>query len=453
MLPRRVLWIIISLSIISLAIDLPKIPIKFTYGPLKVESQIGGYEINLFDGKFSRDLEIKKGLDISGGIRVTLRAEMETIEKDSRQEALDSVRNVLEKRVNLFGVAEPNVLTAKSGDEYRVVVELPGVYDTARALRLIGQTAKLDFKRYHPEATLSASVQKAPPTLNDLYLTTDISGKDLKKARLDFDSSTGAPQVAFEMTEEGGKKFKTVTEELSQKASPEERVLGIFLDDNPISLPEVKSVISDRGVITGNFSLEAARDLSLKLNAGALPVPIKVVAQENLGPTLGSESIKRSLFAGVVGLVIVSLFMIGLYGRLGLIADGALIVYGLLTLALYKLVPVVLTLPGIAGFLLSIGMAVDANILIFERMKEEVQDGRTVGAAMELGFGRAWNSIRDANIATLITCFILFNPLSWSFLNVSGLVRGFAFTLALGIFISLFTQIVVSRTLIRIFYR
>jgi preprotein translocase subunit SecD len=259
--------------------------------------------------------------------------------------------------------------------------------------------------------------------------------------------------VAFELTSEGGKKFKEITERLSQKTNDQEKILGIFLDGTPISTPKVQSVISDKGVINGNFTVETARDLATKLNAGALPVPIKVIAQENIGATLGQDSVNRSVVAGIVGLLIVALFMVGLYGRFGVIADVALIIYGLITLALYKLIPVVLTLPGIAGFLLSIGMAVDGNILIFERIKEEKRAGKPLRAAMELGFGRAWNSIRDANVATLITCIILFNPLNWSLLNTSGLVRGFAVTLALGVLVSLFTGIVVSRTLIRVFYK
>jgi len=449
--PKNTLWLILAVTLIALLIDLPKIPVKFSYGPIKINSSIGGYQINLFNGQFARDLQIKKGLDISGGIRVTLRADVNSSPKDRRQEALDSVKNVLERRVNLFGVSEPNVQTSKSGDEYRVVVELPGVYDTARALDLIGQTAKLEFKEYNPQATLSAQTKDFNP--EDFYKTLGITGQDLRSAAVDFDDSTGSPQVAFELTPEGGKKFEEVTTRLSKKTNDQEKILAIFLDDVPISTPRVQSVISDKGVINGNFTVEGARDLATKLNAGALPVPIKVIAQENIGATLGQDSVNKSVFAGVVGLVLVAFFMVGLYGRFGAIADVALIIYGLLTLAFYKLVPVVLTLPGIAGFLLSIGMAVDGNILIFERIKEERRAGKPLRAAMELGFGRAWHSIRDANVATLITCFILFNPLNWSLLNTSGLVRGFALTLALGVVISLFTGIVVSRTLIRVFYK
>jgi len=191
--------------------------------------------------------------------------------------------------------------------------------------------------------------------------------------------------------------------------------------------------------------------LSVQLNAGALPVPIKIIQQRNIGAILGETSVQKSVRAGLIGLLMVVLFMAAYYGRLGLLADLGLVIYGLITLALYKLLPVTLTLPGVAGFLLSMGMAVDSNILIFERMKEEERAGKAHAVAMELGFGRAWDSIRDANICTLITCFILFNPFNWSFLNTSGLVRGFALTLSLGVFLSLFTGVVVSRTLLRTF--
>lgn len=452
--PKNTFWLVLALSFVAFLIDLPKIPLKFNYGPIKINQTIGGYQINIFGGKFARDLEIKKGLDISGGIQVTLAADMSSVPEARRQEALDSVKNVLERRVNLFGVSEPNVQTVRAGQDYRVVVELPGVYDTARALSLIGQTAKLEFRQYDPQATLSAEAKTANFNPFDAYKNTGVTGQDLQQAQLDFDTSTNAPQISFQLTPDGGKKFKDLTEKLLIKPSFLERTLGIFLDGQPITNPpEVKAVISDRGVISGSFTVDTARDLATKLNAGALPVAIKVIAQQNVGASLGEDSVNKSVYAGVVGLIIVALFMVGLYGRLGLIADSALLIYGLLTLAIYKMVPVVLTLPGIAGFLLSIGMAVDANILIFERMKEERRTGKPLRAAMELGFGRAWTSIRDSNMATLITCFILFNPGNWTFLNASGMVRGFALTLALGILISLFTGIVVSRTLIRLFYK
>jgi preprotein translocase subunit SecD len=229
--------------------------------------------------------------------------------------------------------------------------------------------------------------------------------------------------------------------------------LAILLDDELISAPIVQEKISGgSAVISGDFTLEEAKKTTIQLNAGALPVSIKLVEERTVGATLGAESISRSIKAGLVGITMVLLFMILSYGWLGVIADVGLVVFGVLTLALYKLIPVTLTLPGIAGFLLSVGMAVDSNILIFERFKEE-RPRRPLSDALEVSFGRAWDSIRDANIATLVTAFILANPFDWNFLNTSGPIRGFAITLALGIGISLFTGIVVSRNLLRVFVR
>lgn len=439
--------LVISVSLLASLIDLPRFRLKFDLGPFKIDQTIGGYQIDFLGGRFRRDLSFRQGLDLQGGLEVVLSADLSGVPPLSQESALEAAKSVIERRVNLFGVAEPNVQTARVGQDYRINVELPGVNETQRALDLIGKTAQLDFRTFDAEATQSGTLEELP------YRPSGITGRDLRRAFLSFDEQSGAPQVGFELTAEGGQKFKELTEKLVAKTSPQEKVLGIFLDDQPISLPVVQAVISDRGVISGNFTTAVARDLAIKLNAGALPVPIKVIRQGQVGASLGQESVRQSLLAGLVGLALVLIFMVGNYGQLGLIADASLIIYGLITLAFYKLIPVVLTLPGIAGFLLSVGMAVDANILIFERMKEELRLGKPPAAAMELGFGRAWNSIRDANVATLITCFILFNPLNWNFLNSSGLVRGFALTLTLGILIGLFTGIVVSRTLIRVFYR
>jgi len=218
-----------------------------------------------------------------------------------------------------------------------------------------------------------------------------------------------------------------------------------------VSAPVVQEKIAGgQAQITGNFSLDEAKNLSIQLNAGALPVPVSLVEERTVGATLGAESIAKSVKAGAIGLIMVVFFMFLVYGKLGLVADIGLVVFGVLTLALYKLIPVVVTLPGIAGFMLSVGMAVDSNILIFERFKEERGKHITVADALEVSFGRAWDSIRDANIATLVTAFVLANPLDWNFLHTSGPVRGFAITLALGIGISLFTGIVVSRNLLRV---
>ena len=229
--------------------------------------------------------------------------------------------------------------------------------------------------------------------------------------------------------------------------------MAIFLDGIRISVPTVQQKIEGgQAVINGEYTLDEAKNMVITLNAGALPVPITILKQQNIAPTLGAESVNRSLKAGGVGLALVALFMILNYGWLGLIADLGLLIYGFLTLAIYKLVPITITLPGLAGFILSIGMAVDSNILVFERMKEEIRKGNDWKRSMELGFGKAWDSIKDANVATLITTFVLFNPFDWVFLNSSGMVRGFALTLFLGIVISLFTGIFVTRNLLRSFH-
>lgn len=443
--PQRVLLGIIVLTAAALYIDLPPIPLRFHYGPIKIDQTIGGYslDLNIAGARFKRDFKIKKGLDLQGGVQLTLEASTSGIPADERTTAIEAAKNVIERRVNFLGVAEPVVQTSKVGDSHRVIVELPGITDTERALRLVGQTAQLDFREQTEESTASAV-----PGSPESFVPTSLTGSDLKKATVTFDPNTNAPQIGLQFTDEGGEKFAAITKRNIG------RPLAIFLDEQPISAPLVNETITGgEAVITGQFTLDEAKNLAIQLNSGALPVPVKVIEQRNIGPTLGQEAVWRSLTAGLIGLFLVVFFMSAYYGRLGFLASVGLLIYGLITLALYKLIPVTLTLSGIAGFLLSVGMAVDANILIFERIKEERRWGKPLKAALELGFGRAWDSIRDANVATLITSFILFNPLNWSFLNTSGMVRGFALTLGLGIFISLFTGIVVTRTLIRVFYR
>jgi len=328
-----------------------------------------------------------------------------------------------------------------------VIVELPGIADVEQALTLIGQTAKLEFREFTKEGQESTESGFLFPTLTNTQ-SVDLSGKDLKKAALSFNSNNGEPEVTIEFTSEGGKKFADITKRLIGKP------LAIFLDDTPLTWPTVTVEITDgSAIISGGFTYDQAKRLALQLNAGALPVPVSVVEKRIVGATRGADSIAKSVRAGCIGLGIVALFMILKYGWLGLYADFALVVYGLLTLALYRIIPITLTLPGIAGFILSIGMAVDSNILIFERFKEELRKGKPWQIAMELGFGKAWESIRDANFTTIITSIILFNPGNWDFLPSSGLIRGFAATLFLGVLISLFTGIVVTRTFIRVLYR
>ncbi|MCX6725909.1 MAG: protein translocase subunit SecD [Candidatus Shapirobacteria bacterium] len=447
---RFLIWLIIILIVGSIYVDLPtKIHLKFDWSFnqknlswLKIDKEIQRSPIDLQLGSknFHNDLEIKKGIDLAGGAHLVFQADMKDVPESNRNEAIEAAKNNIEKRINLFGISEPVIQTSKISEDYRLIVELAGIKDINQAIDLIGQTAQLDFRELSKESTQAA-------ILTD-FKTTGLTGKDLSKSEVKFDPNSGQPRVSLEFSSQGAQKFAEVTGRNVGKP------VAIFLDENPIEIPTVNEKINDgKAVIEGNFTTDTAKNLVKLLHAGSLPVPIKIIEQRNVGATLGAESVQRSLQAGLIGLGMVILFMAIYYGFLGILADIALIIYGLLTLALYKLIPVTLTLPGIAGFILSIGMAVDANILIFERMKEEIRAGKSRAVAMELGFGRAWDSIRDANVCTIITCFILFNPFNWSFLNSSGMVRGFALTLFLGVVLSLFTGIVVTRTLIRTFYR
>lgn len=385
---------------------------------------------------FRRDLSLRYGLDLQGGLQVVLEADMADIPVAEKERALESARVVIERRVDFLGVAEPVIQTSRLGNSYRVIVELPGVADPEQALLLIGQTAQLDFREQKGEGE------------DQEFIKTGLTGKDLARSQVDFDQTTGSPQIALAFTAEGAKKFEEITGRNVDKP------LAIYLDETPLTAPTVREKITGgNAVITGQFTLQEAKRIVAQLNAGALPTPIKVLERRQVGATLGAETVKKSIVAGLVGLGLVVFFMIGNYGKLGILATIALTIYGIVTLSIYKLLPVTLTLSGIAGFLLSVGMAVDANILIFERIKEERRWERELKEAMELGFGRAWDSIRDANLATLTTVFILFNPFGWSFLVTSGMVRGFALTLGLGVLISLFTGVVVTRTLVRVFYR
>jgi preprotein translocase subunit SecD len=437
---KRKLFIIIFITLFSIYVDLPgSIPVNIHLGSINIDKSINRPAINL--PFFSRDLEIKQGLDLQGGTQVLLRANMQELAPEDHTDALESSKEIINRRIDLFGINESVVQTSVVEDDYRIIVELPGISDINQALDLIGATAQLDFRELTDEAKATDSA-----TFND-FIKTELTGKNLKRSRVEFDQNTGKPNVSLEFDADGAKLFEEIT------TRNVDFPVGIFLDQYPVTTPVVNTPISEgRAVISGSFTTDEAKDISIQLNAGALPVPIEIIEQRNIGATLGNESIQKSITAGGIGLLMVMLFMFLYYGALGLIADLALIIYGLVTLAIYKLIPVTITLPGLAGFILSVGMAVDSNILIFERMKEELRLGKKWQLAMELGFGRAWDSIKDANTATLITAFILFNPLGWSFLNTSGMIRGFALTLTIGIIISLFTGIFVTRTLLRVLY-
>ncbi|MCK9371533.1 protein translocase subunit SecD [Candidatus Dojkabacteria bacterium] len=390
---------------------------------------------------FGKTFDLSLGLDLSGGSHLSFEADTSKLDESKKDQAIKSLRNIIEKRVNLFGVSESNVQTSEFEGKNRIIVELPGINDPKEAASLIGQTAQLLF------AEVIETPGKNGATPSSQLSPTDLTGADLKSAATVFDRNTGKPSVSIEFSEEGSKKFEEITGRNVGKS------VVIILDNDIVSSPQVnEKIIGGKAQISGSFTVEEANKLEVQLNAGALPVPIKLVEEKTVGATLGADSVNKSIKAGVIGIIMVSLFMILIYGKYGLIADVALVIFGLITLAIYKLVPITLTLPGIAGFLLSVGMAVDSNILIFERLKEEIKN-RPMKTALEVSFGRAWDSIRDANVATLVTAFILANPLDWSFLHVSGPVRGFAITLALGIATSLFTGIVVTRNLMRLFFR
>ncbi|OGK28565.1 protein-export membrane protein SecD [Candidatus Roizmanbacteria bacterium RIFCSPHIGHO2_02_FULL_39_9] len=422
----------------SFPIPLGKEKYTLTLNPPKLDVNIGSTRI-------IKDFTTRYGLDLRGGSHLVFEVDTRKVKSEDLQDALNSVRDIVERRVNLFGVSEPVIQTLQSGTVHRISVDLPGISDVSEAVKLIGQTAQLTFKE---QASAEAKVATDTPYIMTLTKETGLTGKDVKKASVVFDQQTGQPQVSLTFSDQGSKLFGEITQRNVGKP------LGIFIDNIPISAPTVQqAILEGNAVITGNFSIEEAKQLAIAINSGALPVPIKLIEERNIGPSLGEMEIKKSVVAGVVGLGMVLLFMILYYGRLGVIASMALVIYGLISFAIFRTIPVVLTLSGIAGFILSIGMAVDSNILIFERIKEELRKGNDLDIAIKLGFGRAIDAIKDANITTLLVAFILFNPLNWEFLPQFGLVRGFALTLAIGVATSLFTGIVITKRLIEIFYK
>ncbi len=441
----KIFWTIIGLTFLCLIINLPtQIPIKFNLGKFKIDHTLyrPDFSFKIGEKQFKKNLDLKYGLDLAGGASLVFDIDTSKTKKEDLEEALNALKSNIERRVNLFGVSETNVQIVKQDNNYRLNVELPGIEDISSAIKLIGTTAQLSFKGeadIPPEATASA-------TFNDVFSKdTGINGSHLVRSVVQINPNNSEPEVSLEFNPEGSKLFAAATKEYLNKR------IAILIDDYPITYPTVNSEITDgKAVISGSFDSKSAKELSAQLNAGALPLSIKLIQQNQIGATLGQDSINSGLFAGIVGLIIVCLFMIGNYGKLGLIADIGLVIYSLITLTLYRLIPVTLTFPGIVGFILSIGMAVDSNILIFERMREETRKGKNWNSAMELGFGRAWDSIKDANACTIITGLILFNPFNWPFLNTSGMVRGFAITLLLGIFIGIFTGVFVTRNLLRV---
>ena len=417
----------------------------------------------------------EQGLDLIGGSQLTIRVKPTEEVTEITRDDLDAVKRVIENRINEFGVSETTVQTV--GDD-KILVQLPGESDPETAERRLQGTAELEFKAQRqgtegelaaesqvrqqlqlqlailrqqeltPENTaeiakLQESLQASSEAIGGYFESVDLTGKNLEDARPQPTQTGNAWEVAINFDEAGGNKFAELTKNLAGTG----RSLGIFLDNELISAPSVGPQFADlgitggRAVITGNFDLESASDLAIQIRGGSLPFPVEIVENRTVGATLGQDSINRSKVAGIAGLVLVLIFMAIYYRLPGIIADISLVIYALLTLASYSIAGVTLTLPGIAGFILSIGMAVDANVLIFERTREELRNGKTLYRSVESGFYRAFSSILDSNVTTLIACGALF----WL---GSGLVRGFALTLAIGVLVSMFTAVTCSRTLL-----
>jgi preprotein translocase subunit SecD len=399
------------------------------------------------NGIFGRN-EFTLGLDLKGGSHLVYSIDLS--KKDPAQtdaDVIEGVKNKIERRVNAYGVTEPIVQTIRNERGSFVLVQLPGVKDIDQALKLIGQTAELDFRELMIDSSGKAvldengkeqwTIAKAKGSDGQ---ERELAGKYLKpNAQVNLTQQTNEPEVAFEWNSEGAVLFEQITQRNLQKP------LGIFLDNQLISAPTVQAVIKEKGVITG-LNLDEARTLAIQLNSGSLDVPLALVERRDIGATLGEDSLKKSLMAGIIGSAMVVLFMIAYYRFSGLMACLALVVFVVLNLAIFKLIPVVLTLPGIAGFIVSIGMGVDGNVLVAERLKEELRRGRTLGAAIEEGFRQSWSAILDANVTVFIACAVLY-WLGNTFGNF--LVIGFATTLFIGTALSMFTQVVVTRTFLR----
>lgn len=436
--PRTFVFLILIISAFLLVFDLPA---GLRLGSFSIPQNAN---LNLGLVNLQKDLSYKLGLDLQGGTKVTYQVDMKDIPSTERDKAFEAARSVIDRRVNFFGVGEPSIQTLKIGNEYRIAVELPGLRKVDEALSLIGKTAELTFWEKGTEIKGASPSPDLPLNLalvlGNNPVKTKLTGGDLKSSQVVF-GNTGAtgPQVQIDFTSKGSKLFADITKRNLGKP------LAIVLDNTLIEAPSVnQEILNGTAVITGNFNIDSAKALSIQLNSGALPAPLKIIAQNTVGPSLGLDSLKKSLFAGILGFVAVIIFMSYLYRKEGIIASGALIIYTIITLAIFKFIPITLTLAGIAGFILSVGMAVDANILIFERMKEELRSGRDKSLAQKIGFERAWSSIRDSNVSSLITCAVLYY-------FGSGIVRGFAVALAIGILVSMFSAIMVTRNLLKVF--
>ena len=376
------------------------------------------------------------GLDLVGGAHLVYEVDLTDVKTGDRDSVVEGLRDVIERRVNLFGISEPQVFSAASGESRRLIVELAGIQDVGLAIKEIGETPFLIF------AEVQEPIGAATSTLaEENFIRTDLTGRYIAGATLTFDQVTGTPQISLDFNDEGGKLFETLTEKNVGKQ------IAVFLDGTLITAPVVQEKITGgRAQITGTFTLDEAKLLVSRFNAGALPAPIALISQQTVGATLGADSLNKTLFAGAIGTALVILFMLLYYRLFGLFAAFALIIYIVLTLLVFKGLSITMTLSGIAGFILTIGMAVDANILIFERTKEELKKGLSRTTALEEGFKRAWLSIRDSNISTIITAVILYY-------FTTGFIKGFGLALLIGVVMSMFSAITVTRTMLRAFVK
>ncbi|MBI4101569.1 MAG: protein translocase subunit SecD [Candidatus Nealsonbacteria bacterium] len=389
---------------------------------------------------YFQDKDFKLGLDLQGGTHLIYGADLTNIASAERGQAMEGLRDVMERRVNFFGVSEPVVQIQKE----KLIIELAGIIDPGEAIKQIGQTPFLEFKEQKENFNeIIEKNNKVEETkegeLEDPFQSTALTGRYLQKAEVTFDQTTYQPLISLQFNEEGAKLFEEITGRNVGKPLP------IYIDNLPISAPTVQEKISGgKAQITGSFTPEEAKALARNLNAGALPVPITLISQQSVGPTLGKLSLDKSLQAGLWGFLSVIVFMILFYRVPGFLAASALVIYLIFILALFKLIPVTLTLAGIAGVILSIGMAVDANVLIFSRMREELRAGKAFSQAVEDGFSRAWPAIRDGNLTTLLVAFVLFG-------FGSSFIKGFATTLSLGVLMSMLSAVIITKNFLRLF--
>ncbi len=402
------------------------------------------YKLNPKFGEASSYLQnhqFRLGLDLSGGSHLIYKADVSALGGGEVGDSMDALRDVIERRVNLFGVSEPIVQVQGggfiSGGEQKLIVDLPGETDLEKATKMIGQTPLLEFKIEAPaDAPKKAKVDENGQVTLDLseqFVATELTGRYLKKAILEFNPNTREPMVSLQFDEKGTELFAQITKDNIGK------MVAIYLDGSPISTPVVRDAILDgQAVISGAFNPTEAKILVGRLNSGALPVPISLLSKQTIGATLGGHAVDAGVKAGIVGFLLIALFLIFWYRLPGLIAVISLCIFVVTVLAVFKLIPVTLTAAGIAGFIISMGLAVDANVLIFERIKEELRSGKSISESVKLGFDRAWFSIRDSNTSSIITAIILY----WF---GTALIKGFALTLGIGVVISLFSAIVITK--------